>query len=78
MGHVVLIRNGTALKVWEHVRISIKAVSREDPHVFGDLMIHPGHKIIFAGNLGGRSRVNARAVSEIRVARARSRSLEEV
>src|SRR5260370_33019044 len=74
MGHIMLISNGTALKVWEHVRISIKAVSREDPHVVGDLMIDPSHKIIFASNLGGCSNEKGRAVCAVGLIR----SLEEV
>ena|SRR5437879_4750003 len=74
VGNIVLVSNGTALKVWEYVRISIKAISREDPHIVSDLMIDPSHKIIFAGNLGGRSDVKGRAVRAVGLIR----SLEEV
>src|SRR5260370_15390543 len=62
-GNIVLIGNGTAGEVWEHVGIFIKAVSEEDPRFFADLMVHPGHKIIFVGNLEGRKSHPPRAVS---------------
>src|SRR5438034_2105168 len=63
-GNIVLIGNGTAVEVWDRVRIVIKAVSAEEPHFLADLMIDPAHRIILFGNLKGRSNEKCRAVSE--------------
>ncbi len=72
--NILLIGNGTAVKVWDPVRIVIKAVSAEDPHFFADLMIDPAHRIIFVGHLKGRRNEKCRTVSEVRGIR----SLEEI
>src|SRR5260370_30005183 len=64
-GNIVLIGHGTSGEVWEHVGIFIKAVSEEDPRFFADLMVYPGHKIIFVGSLEGRKNQPSRAVSEV-------------
>src|SRR5579864_7479079 len=68
-GLIQLIGNGSAVHVWDHVRIFIEAVSDEDSRFLADLMVYPGHKIIFVGNLEGRCNPKSRTVSEVQLAR---------
>ena len=66
-GNILLVGTSTTVEVWDHVRIAIKAVPGEHPHLVGDLMIDPVHKVIFVGNLERRSNEKCRAVCKGRI-----------
>jgi hypothetical protein len=53
-GKILLIGNSTAVKVWDHLRIFIEAVSEEESRFLANLMVSPDHKIIFFLTMGGR------------------------